>query len=128
MYEMKWENLKSMLCPYCSKALTEDLEVRCTECYFHIDKDRFKSIVEHRGFPNRNIVKLKWQNLKDDRCSVDAHFLKPNVEGKYDVLKCSNSECTFRIRADRLAEIVADPKHEANRFYKPKEENLYGSN
>lgn len=123
MKMLNWENLKSMLCPYCEKPLTKDLEVRCTECRFHIEIDRFKSIVIHRAFPNRSgEVKIKWQNLHDGRCPVDGHELV-NAEGKFNVLRCQNvPECTFRIREDSLALMLKDPEHPANRFHKANDE------
>jgi len=116
---MNWENLRKMLCPYCDKELTKDIEVRCTECFFHIDEVRFKSIIENRGFPDRPKIKMRWQNLKDDRCPIDANFLQQNTEGKVKVLKCSKDDCAFKIKDDRLQEILKDEKHSANIFYKP---------
>lgn len=117
---MNWENLKRMLCPYCDKALTKDIEIRCSECLFHIDEKRFNSIVEHRGFPRRdNITRMKWQNIKDDRCPVCSRDLYPSSDGRLNYLKCSNGDCTFRIKESYLQEIIADPTHPANRFYKP---------
>lgn len=115
---MNWENLKNMVCPYCEEALTIDVEIRCTKCVFHIEKGRFKSIVEHRGYPKENIVKLKWQNIRDHKCPVDGMDLMPDIERAFEVYKCTKSDCTFRIREDRMQQFLRDPEHPANRFYK----------
>jgi len=116
---MTWTNLKEMLCPYCNANLSHDIEVRCTQCFFHIDKDKFLSIIANRGFPTRKIQKLKWQNLRDDKCPICEHDLIQNIEGVYDIMKCSDANCTFKIRNDKFFAIILDENHPANRFYKP---------
>jgi len=117
---LNWENLKRMLCPYCEEPLTEEDEIKCTECFFHIEKRKFKDIASRNMF--------KWQNIHQDKCPVDGYDLV-RAEGTYETLRCSNIvNCSFRIREDRLKQILEDPTHAANRFNKPKMENLYGRN
>lgn len=114
---MKWENLGSFCCPHCGEKLKMEDEVQCTRCTFRITIDRFKSIAAHRAHPERAVTKMKWQYLIDDRCPVCASNLMPNVEGRYAFMKCISSECTFRIREDKISEIKNDPAHPANVFY-----------
>lgn len=117
---MNWENLKLNRCPHCGNNLKEYIsEYECTECTFHIEKTRFAAILQNRAYPDRKIVKLKWQNIKDDKCPVCSSDLKPNMEGAYEIMKCSSPECVFKIREDKLLSITSDPDHPANKFYNP---------
>lgn len=117
---MKWENLKSHKCPYCSEAtILEGGIIRCTQCRFEITKEKAKSITEHRTHPERSAEKrFRWQNLHDQCCPECGDMLKPG-EGQYELLKCIQAGCRFIIREDMMQRILADEEHPANRFYKP---------
>lgn len=113
---MKWENLKDFNCPHCGKPLeNREGEIACTNCFFHISKDRFKAILMHRGQSPIAIQKMKWQNLHDHRCPMDGNRLHEG--GSLEMLKCMSAECTFVIRIDSLKRILEDESHPANRFY-----------
>lgn len=116
---MKWENLKTFTCPHCGKELTQGgEEIQCTQCRFKIEYERYKAILTHRSSPEATIVKMRWQNLKESKCPMCSNQLI-DAYGKYRVLKCISSECTFKIREDRMSEIINDQTHPANRFYNP---------
>jgi len=121
MTPMNWENLRQFRCPYCGYDLQKGKEdVSCTNCFFRIEPERFKSIAENRRQNPTNQVKIKWQNLIEARCPICGDMLKPNDEGKMFFQKCINHECTFRISDSRIGEILNDQKHPANIFYKLK--------
>ncbi len=108
-----------MLCPYCKEKLeTANMEMKCVKCLFHIDNKRFKMIMEHRAYPSRDTPHLYWQNLIDYTCPMDGSTLYPVNEAGYDVSKCAKDGCTFSIKDKTLIEILRDPNHPANRFYK----------
>lgn len=117
MQKMNWENLRKMLCPYCESELAKDIEIRCTECFFHIEENRFKSIIQHRAFPDRQKINLRWQNLKDDRCPVDNYLLFHSEED-FNTLLCGNDRCVFKIKISTLLNILSDKTHAANVFYR----------
>ena len=118
---MRWENLRTNDCQYCGKPLHEqDGEICCTVCLFHIEPARFKKILEHRaGMAGRPAYRMKWQNLKNGYCPIDGcgGGLEPRAPGATS-LQCSLApHCSFRIREERLHEILRDPTHPANRDY-----------
>lgn len=116
---MKWENLRQFKCPHCGEGLAKDSEareMRCTSCRFRIEYFRFKQIAEHRGESSPvHKVSIKWQYLHLGKCPICTNDLYPG-NGAYNVLKCIQADCSFHIREDRLAEIIADDEHPVNRF------------
>lgn len=115
---MNWEYLKDNKCPHCGENLRENiLEFKCIKCTFVIDSDRKMAIQQHRGNPRiGNIVKIKWQNLKEEKCPICGDNLNYGV-GVFEVLVCLNTNCSFKIRHDRFVEILNDPTHPCNRFF-----------
>lgn len=114
---MNWENLKTNHCPHCGQPLIEAGQIfSCTFCTFKIDIGRKMSIETHRAHPEKAGVKIKWQNLKKERCPICESDLDYGT-GVYEVLACLNPNCTFKIRHDRFVEIMADPSHPCNQFY-----------
>ena len=91
--------------------------IRCSMCTFKIDEDRFHAIQAHRSHPERATVKIKWQNIRDDKCPMCGDSIRPTLLGHLALLRCVSSDCTFKIREERLNEILADPQHPANTFY-----------
>ena len=117
---MEWKNLKYFRCPHCGEKLVEDVGkewIRCTSCTFVIASTRCKEITIHRSYPEKTIIKMRWQNIKDDHCPVCGSNLYQNMEGKFDILKCVQATCTFKIRTDKLEEILADEMHPANVYH-----------
>lgn len=47
---------------------------------------------------------MKWQNLKQNKCPKDNNPLTATTDGR--VVYCSEMECSFKIGADRMTEIV----------------------
>ena len=115
MTQLKWENLSENKCPYCEHELYRDgKELRCTECYFHIEMERAGSIIEHRRRWRPTDVIPKWYLLHEDKCPLCSHYLTRG-NGQYEIFKCTEENCTFKIREDRMQEIFADPTHPANK-------------
>ena len=112
---MKWENLREFKCPYCGSDLSRKDDIRCTKCLFKITEERFKSIAENRLAGKIKGKGMKWQNLKIERCPACGDYLG-NQNGKLEILRCSNYECEFKIRVDRMNEILNDSEHVANRY------------
>ena len=115
---MKWENLKNGLCPHCNGKLTKDLEIRCTRCNFHIDTNKFNGIISHRGTENKDHVKIKWQNLHENKCPICSYEMFDNIKDDMDFHSCMNETCDFSIKDIRMMEILADKNHPANLFNK----------
>lgn len=123
---MNWEYLKDNKCPHCGQALRENvLEFKCTRCTFTISPERKLSIEEHRAHPERSIVKLKWQNLRDERCPICSKALNYTT-GIFEILACMDSGCSFKIRHDRFLEILNDETHPCNRFYEREKLKTHG--
>ena len=125
---MNWENLKQNKCPHCSELLEEsliDFKFNCTSCLFTIDISRKLSIEAHRAHPEKAGVKLRWQNLRDERCPICTSHLNYGT-GTYDILTCINPDCTFKIRHDRFVEIMADASHPCNQFYEREKLQRHG--
>lgn len=123
---LNWQNLKEKKCPFCSHELDkadEDGLIHCVQCSFSISEAKFRSVLMHRGLGVKPAIRMKWQHLHEGRCPACAEFLKEN-DGVYAVLACSSPECDFKIREDRLKEILADPNHVANLFYKKMDEDI----
>ena len=121
---MIWKNLKENKCPfpYCQNDISFDYglqEIICTVCSFHIDIKRGKDIAEARQLPTRpeHIKHNNWQNLHEGKCPACKSWLRQ----EFELHVCINSECPFKIREDRLQQILNDPCHSANLFYKGKE-------
>lgn len=126
---MHWENLKDLRCPHCSEKLQKEMiddVVRCTVCTFSIEEKRFSAIKAHRSNPERATVKLKWQNIREDKCPMCGDSIRPTLLGHLAILRCSSSVCTFIIRESTLEEILANENHPVNTFYKQHKEN-YGN-
>ncbi len=112
---MNWENLKEKLCPHCSGELEfdGDNEIRCTMCRFHMTPARYKSMLLHKAYrkePSQPYKKLYWQNVKVGRCPECGDDLNDG-NGKFEIIVCISPECTFKMRADTLAAMLADPLH-----------------
>lgn len=125
---MNWENLKYNKCPYDNGDLEEsplDFKFYCTSCRFNIDANRKLSIEAHRGNPENKGIKIKWQNLRDEKCPLCASHLSYGT-GAYDILACINGDCTFKIRHDRFVEIMADVSHPCNQFYEREKLQRHG--
>lgn len=119
---MNWEVLHEKKCPYCSNAVSGDndlQEVRCTVCSFKISQERLLQILKHRRVGVTDTKKMFWQNLHNAKCPVCSNLLVP-MAGRYAVLGCLNSDCGFKIREDRMQQILADNTHAANKFNKQK--------
>lgn len=118
---MKWQNLRNFRCPHCDEKLKREDNlgiIRCSQCRFIIDKTRFIQISEHRSYPQREIIPMKWQNLKEDRCPICSSNLYPSTDGNLEFLLCSGKKkCVFKISIAHLDRILADPNHPANLFY-----------
>lgn len=117
---MNWENLRKNECPHCSAAIELDRKehmIKCVQCRFKIEPDRFHSILRHRGQRPTSIIKMRWQNLQESRCPICANFLRDQPGTLTAVLRCSTSDCTFSIMESRLTEILRDLDHPANRFF-----------
>ena len=117
---MVWNKLNKGECPNCGHPLKKkESNLKCTYCAFVIEQNRARRIAESRKeqLPT-NHVRLRWQNLKDERCPVDGELLAPR-EGRFMVMHCIKPECTFNIRVDRMNQILKDPSHPANKFYRP---------
>lgn len=115
---MNWSNLQKNACPYCNGVLRKpDTKgiVRCDHCNFRIEEPRMMSIRDNRRQNITSTIKMRWQNLKKDKCPLCGDDLTPN-QGQYAVLRCMKTECNFHIRVDRLTEILGDKEHPANRF------------
>ena len=114
---MKWENLKKNICPHCENFLIfdDDNEINCTGCRFHISPQRFKAILANRADPTNATYKLKWQYLRAGRCPRCQSNLRDSI-GAYEVSECVNSKCTFKIRNDKMEEILQDPCHPCRQF------------
>lgn len=115
---MNWSNLQTNTCPYCNAVLRRaDAKgmVRCDHCSFHIEEARMISIRDNRRQKTMPVIRMKWQNLKHDKCPMCGDDLTP-THGQYAVLRCMKTECSFHIRVDRLTEILGDKEHPANRF------------
>lgn len=118
---MNWHNLQTFDCPYCSSKLFRgDGEVLCSECSFVISNERFRSISVHRARTNKpeRLQPMKWQNLKKDLCPLCDNTLVYDMEGALDFMKCMTPGCTFKIRQDRMADILEDEGHPCNIFHK----------
>lgn len=115
---MNWHNLPTFTCPHCEKPLQRDeaaARIRCTVCTFTIDEERFEQIKKHRtGTKPTSAPRMRWQNLHKGLCPMSSHTLEQAPRS--DLLECSDSRCTFKIREARANEILADPHHSANRF------------
>lgn len=117
---MKWENLKSNHCPFCGEYIVRDelgLNMKCTYCRFVIEIERFNLIALHRGKPEQDHKKMKWQNLHDNKCPLCDQELMEELS-RYEIVRCVNLTCDFRIRQDNLNRILQDPNHSANIFHK----------
>ena len=116
MRTLKWENLREKKCPYCESNINKvGDEMKCEHCYFHIELERCKQIIEHRRLQEETSVRMKWQQLHLGRCPICSDYLTPG-NGCYEVLKCANADCTFHIREDRLKDILNDESHPANKY------------
>ena len=73
------------------------------------------AILQNRKQNPTSTTPYRWQNLKHDNCPIDGEMLRDKI-GKYEVLECSNGDCSFHIRFDRMREILADINHPANKF------------
>lgn len=115
---MKWENLSNDKCPCCSAPLLDDKTdvIRCTMCKFKIERWRMEGIKKHRSSDRKDIKPHFWQNLHKGNCVLCNHPLKPKNPNSH-LLLCTNTEqCDFKIGAKRMAEILGDPSHSANKF------------
>lgn len=125
---MNWENLNDNRCPHCGAELKDNvLEFKCMKCTFIIDSDRKEQIQKHRAHPGGNTVKIKWQNLRDERCPICGGNLNYGI-GPFEILACMKDGCTFKIRYDRLAEILNDAEHSCNKFYDREKQKIHGLN
>lgn len=123
---MKWENLKNFTCPHCSEKLHHVIEkavIVCTACTFNIEEGRFEAIRAHRSNPERATIRLRWQNIREDRCPMCGERIRPTFIGQLALMRCSSAQCTFKIREDRLEQILTDEHHPANTFYKKQYQN-----
>lgn len=121
---MKWENLTKFICPHCENPLqksSRDDAIHCTECLFFITYQRYQAILLHRSQKPDFVVKMKWQNIIDNVCPVCESRMR-DQEGSFDIHRCSNANCSFKIREDSLQAILANKTHVAWRFYVPKED------
>lgn len=114
---MNWENLKEFKCPYCEQPLAqEDKTISCTTCIFSMSVEKYRDVMMHRGGTRTSTVRNNWQNLHDDKC-IQCNSPLVNAKGSFEALKCSNGQCTFRIKGETIAKILTDPEHSANRFH-----------
>lgn len=124
---MNWRNLATRNCPHCGNKLgdkpEEDGLIHCIQCRFSLSEEKLRSMTIHRSKDFVPKVKMKWQNLHECRCPVCGQFLKDG-NGIYNVLVCMSSTCDFRIREDRMEEILKDPGHVANLFYQKLDEEI----
>lgn len=128
---MNWKNLSTFDCPHCSSKLVRgDGEIFCSECTFVISKARFHSISVHRSGNRRpdGIKPMKWQNLRKDVCPLCDNTLVYNMESGLDLMKCMTPDCTFKIRQDRLEDILNDENHLCNIFYRMEQEKQLPDN
>lgn len=112
---MEWQNLNTQECPHCSRKI-EDRggEMRCTKCSFHIDYKRYHSI---RAARNRDkpTQPMYWQNLRKGRCPLCSDLMRDTI-GKYQISRCINLECPFKIRDDELEKMMEDETHPINKY------------
>lgn len=116
---MIWLNLKQNTCPHCSADIVEDHllgEFKCVVCKFHITAAKKLAIETHRANPDSAIIRMRWQNLREEKCPMCASSLDYGV-GPYEILACIAPDCTFKIRHDTFLEILGDENHPANTFY-----------
>lgn len=119
MKKLNWSNLQQNKCPYCAYKLLPVNElgfIECDNCIFNIEKKRFDSIKQNRNEGVRGIH-MYWQNLRVSRCPACGDELL-ETSGNYEILKCIRVLCAFKIRFDRMQEILDDPTHPANKFHK----------
>ena len=123
---MNWPELATNQCPYCNGNLVEvEQEFVCLDCNFKIDTHRKISIETHRAHPENACRKLKWQNLVVEKCPVCSSDLCYGI-GPYEILACLNGECSFKIRYDKLQEILDDPTHPCRQFYEREKQKIHG--
>lgn len=122
---MNWNNLKDFNCPYpyCEEKLKNGMRdgvacVDCTECHFSMSYEKYKGILQHRSNERGEIIKVKWQNLRDGLCPVCGKYLIDDSKGTYSIITCIDSDCSFHIREDSLHTILGDADHPANRCFR----------
>ena len=123
---MNWEKLKTQECPYCESGKLElhidECLFRCNTCHFRITMEKYQQVLKHRASPDAEHKEIMWQELHKGRCPLCTSLLSPGVT-RFELYKCINPECDFKIRENRLTQILMDEKHPANLFNKKQNED-----
>ena len=58
---------------------------------------------------------MKWQNLLKGNCPI-CNKMMMDMAGRYNVSRCIDQECPFKIRDDDITKIMSDVNHPINKY------------